>query len=118
VGLGLGLGLPLALGLGLGLGLGLVVPVGATLPVGETLAPGENEDEDGSAVGVDPEQAETAPEASMVMVPQPTTTASLALSPVFAMAMRTFMEPPHAPVPEGGGRPARIAHRRHTHTMT
>lgn len=61
--------------------------------VGEVGAAGENEV--GTAEGVDPVQAETAAEASMVMVLQPMT-ASLALSPVPAMVVRTFMEPPHA----------------------
>jgi hypothetical protein len=100
-----------------GLGVAVAVSLGVAVPVGETPPPGENEDEDGSAVGVDPEQAETAAEASMAMVPQPTTN-SLALCPVFAMVMGTFMEPPAAPVPESAGRRARSSHRRHTHTMT
>jgi hypothetical protein len=79
--------------------------------VGEADPAGENEV--GTAEGVDPAQAETAAEASMVMVLQPMT-ANLALSHVPAMVVRTFMEPPHAsgrcrspfpvPAPETGSR--------------
>jgi hypothetical protein len=73
----------------------VAVPLDGVCGVGEVLSPGENED-DPAEVGVDPpEQAETAAEASMVMVPQPMTV-SIALSPVPAMAVRTFMAPPHA----------------------
>jgi hypothetical protein len=61
-----------------------------TVGVGEVVSAGENEVE-----GVDPEQAETAAEARMVMVPQPMT-ANLALSLTPAMVVRTFMKPPHA----------------------
>ena len=80
--------------------------------VGEADPAGENEV--GAAEGVEPpEQAETAAEARMVMVLQPMT-ANLALSPAPAMAVRTFIEPPHAsgnwrprfrvPAPEAGPR--------------
>ena|SRR5215469_11541586 len=70
-------------------------PLGDSDGVGEALSPGEN-DGDPAEGGVDPpEQAETAAEATMVMVPQPMTV-SIALSPVPATVMRTFMEPPHA----------------------
>jgi hypothetical protein len=93
-GVGLGLGV-----VGLGLGETVGLPLGEAVAVGEMLPAGENDDDVGSAVGVDPEQAETAPEASMVMAPQPRTV-SFALSPVPAMAVLTFTEPPHAPVPE------------------
>lgn len=48
--------------------------------------------------------AETAAEASTVMVAQPVT-ASLALSPARAMAVRTFIKPPQA---SGRGRPVRV----------
>jgi hypothetical protein len=99
----------------LGLGLPLGVPLAAMFGVGETLAPGENEDDDGSAVGVPPVQADTAAEVSMVMVP---TAASFALSRVFAMVKRTFMEPPDAPVPESAGSPARHRNGRQKRAMT
>src|SRR5262245_23946184 len=66
-------------------------PLGDSVGVGEALSPGENEG-DPVGVGVDPpEQAETAAEARMVMVPQPVTV-NIALSPVPAMVVRTFME--------------------------
>ena len=61
--------------------------------VGEPVPPGEN-DTDGPAEGVDPEQAERVMEASNAMVPHPVM-ANLALSPVLAPVVRTFMEPPH-----------------------
>lgn len=94
-----------------------MLPLDLTWGVGETPAPGENEEDVGSAVGVDPVQAESAPEASMVMVPQPTR-ASFALSPVFANAIRTFMEPAHSPVPESAGKLARNGRSRHKHALT
>jgi hypothetical protein len=77
-------------------GLGVVtlaVPLDKPVGVAETLAPGENLV--GAAEGEDAVQAETATEASMAKVPQPMAV-NLALSPVPAMAVRTFMEPPHA----------------------
>lgn len=61
--------------------------------VGERVPPGEN-DTDGPAEGVDPEQAERVTEASNAMVLHPVM-ANLALSPVLAPVVRTFMEPPH-----------------------
>ena len=64
------------------------------------------------AEGVDPEQAEIAAEANTVMAPQPMTLNS-APSPVRAMVVRSFMEPPHAPRRCEG-----IAHVRHRHAMT
>jgi hypothetical protein len=72
----------------------LAVLLDETAPVGEVVPAGENEV--GTDEGVDPVQAETAAEASMTMAPQPMT-ANLALSPVPAMVVRTFMEPPQAP---------------------
>jgi hypothetical protein len=61
--------------------------------VGEPVPPGENEG-DGPAEGVDPEQAERVTEASNAMVLHPVM-ANLTLSPVLAPAVRTFMEPPY-----------------------
>jgi hypothetical protein len=90
---------------GVGVGVGVTVSVGVALAeavavlvaeaegVGELVPPGEN-DTDGPAEGVDPEQAERVTEATNAMVLNPVM-AILALSPVFALAARTFMEPPH-----------------------
>ncbi len=89
---------------GLGVAEGLALTLAELLDeeagVGEVGFAGENEV--GTPEGVDPAegvdppvQAETAAEASMVMVLQPMT-ANLALSPVPAMPVRIFMEPPHA----------------------
>ena len=61
--------------------------------VGEAVPPGEN-DTDGPAEGVDPEQVDRVMEASNAMVPLPVM-ANLALSPGLALVVRTFMEPPH-----------------------
>jgi hypothetical protein len=61
--------------------------------VGEAVPPGEN-DTDGPAEGVDPEQAERVTEASKAMVLHPVM-ANFALSPGLALVVRTFMEPPH-----------------------
>jgi hypothetical protein len=61
--------------------------------VGEAVPPGEN-DTDGPAEGVDPEQAERVTEASKAMVLHPVM-ANFALSPRLALVVRTFMEPPH-----------------------
>jgi hypothetical protein len=61
--------------------------------VGEAVPPGENEG-DGPAEGVDPEQAERVTEASNAMVLHPVM-ANFALSPRLALVVRTFMEPPH-----------------------
>jgi hypothetical protein len=96
-GLGDGLGVTAAdsdwLGEGVPLALSwlLSVPPG----VGVMVAPGENEDGPAEG-GVDPEQAETAAEASTVMVPR-RIMANLVLRPVPAMVVRTFMQPPQAP---------------------
>ncbi|HCU92241.1 MAG TPA: hypothetical protein DHU96_05685 [Actinobacteria bacterium] len=84
---------PLADGLALALAEPAAVLLAEIADVGEVGTAGENEV--GTAEGVDPVQAETAAEASMVMVQQPMK-ANLALSPVPAMVVRTFMEPPHA----------------------
>jgi hypothetical protein len=84
-----------------GLALGVVtsaVSLAEAVGVAETLPPGENLV--GAAEGEDPVHAEIAAEASMVKVPQPMAV-NLALSPVAAVVVRTFMEPPHASA--GGG---------------
>jgi hypothetical protein len=75
------------------------VPPGETLGVGEPDLAGENEV--GTEEGVDPPQAETAPETSMAMLLQPMT-ANLALERCPAMVVRAFMKPPRAC---GGRRP-------------
>ena len=87
-------------GLALGLGELLTVLLGEADEVGEAVRAGENEDE--TADGVAPEQAETAAEARMVMVLQPMT-ANLALCLVAALVERTFMKP-SSYIPAGGGR--------------
>jgi hypothetical protein len=101
-GLGVADGVALALGVAdgvagvLALALGVVtlaVPLDKAVGVAETLPAGENLA--GAAEGGDAVQAETAAEASMVKVPQPMAV-NLALSPVPAVVVRTFMEPPHA----------------------
>jgi hypothetical protein len=102
----------LADGLGVteGLALTLAELLAEEAGVGEVGFAGENEV--GTPEGVDPVQAESAAEASMVMVLQPMM-ANLALSPVPAMVVRIFMEPPHAsrevaapfPGPGNGNRP-------------
>ncbi|MGH3068452.1 MAG: hypothetical protein ACRDNW_26845 [Trebonia sp.] len=83
--------------LGVGLALALAEAVAVLLAeieaVGEAVPPGEN-DGDGPAEGVDPEQAERVTEASNAMVLHPVM-ANLALSPVLAPVVRIFMEPPH-----------------------
>jgi hypothetical protein len=104
-----GVGVAVAVGVGVGVGVGdtVSVEVGLALAlaesvavllaeaedVGEPVPPGEN-DTDGPAEGVDPEQAERVMEASNAMVPHPVM-ANLALSPGLALVVRTFMEPPH-----------------------
>jgi hypothetical protein len=85
--------------LGLALGEPLPVVPDEVATVGEVGLAGENE-EDGAAKGLDPAQAETATEASMVMLLQPMA-ANFALSPVPAMDVRTFIEPPRASRPVG-----------------
>jgi hypothetical protein len=93
VSVGVGVGVGESLGVGLGLTEAVSVLLTEIEGVGEPVPPGEN-DTDGPAEGVDPEQAERVMEASNAMVPQPVM-ANLALSPVFAPVVRTFMEPPH-----------------------
>ena len=88
-----GVGPLLACALALGLALGVSVLLAEIEGVGEPVPPGEN-DTDGPAEGVDPEQAERVTEASNAMVLHPVM-ANLALSPVLAPVVRTFMEPPH-----------------------
>jgi hypothetical protein len=100
---------------GLVLSEALAVPLGKMVEVGEVVPAGENEDDPAEGVD-DPEQAETAAEASMVMVPQPMTV-SIALSPVPATVVRTFMEPParsgRRQVPESADGHKGKAHGRH-----
>jgi hypothetical protein len=90
----------LAVGFDVTAGVALAVTVSVVTPgTGELLAADENEVLSASGVEVeDPEQAVMAAEATMVMVPQPSTV-NVALSAVPAIVVRTFMEPPHA----GGG---------------
>jgi hypothetical protein len=79
-----------------GLALGVVtlaVPLGKAGGVAEALTAGE--DVGSAAEGEDVVQAETAAEVSMVKVPQPMAV-NLAPSPVPAVLVRTFMEPPNA----------------------
>ncbi len=92
-GLGVGDAGAVCVGDGLALGLGelLTVLLGEADDVGVAVRAGENEDE--TADGVAPEQAETAAEARMVMVLQPMT-ANLALCFGAALVERTFMKPP------------------------
>lgn len=93
VGVGVGVGVADGVGVGVPLAEAVAVLLAEIEDVGEAVPPGEN-DTDGPAEGVDPEQAERVTEASNAMVPQPVT-ANLALSPVLAPVVRTFMEPPH-----------------------
>jgi hypothetical protein len=81
------------------------------VPPGDAAAAG-SEDEADAAGGVDPEQAEIAAEASTAMAPQPMTL-NIALGPIPAMIVRSFMEPPHAPRRCEGK-----AHGWHRHAMT
>src|ERR1700730_6095734 len=112
-------------GLALGFGVAIPgVPLAAAVGVADALVEGEDGGspaEDGDVV-----QAETAAAASMAAMPQPTAV-NLALRPVPAMAVRTFMKPPRAsgrwrprfPVPgqktasegETRGRPGRCPRR-------
>ena len=81
---------------GLVLGFGVValaVPLAEAVGVADALV--EGEDGGSAAEDGDVVQAETAAEASMAAMPQPTAV-NLALRPVPAMAVRTFMKPPHA----------------------
>jgi hypothetical protein len=83
--------------LGVALALALAESVAVLLAeiegVGEVVPPGEN-DTDGPAEGVDPEQAERVTEASNAMVLHPVM-ANFALSPGLALVVRTLMKPPH-----------------------
>ena len=75
--------------------LALAVPVAEEVaPLAEEVAPlavGDNTDEEGV---LDPEQAESATQTSMVVRPQPTV--SLTRCAVHVMAVRVLIEPPHA----------------------
>jgi hypothetical protein len=97
VGVGVGVGVGDTESLGVALALALAESVAVLLAeiedVGEAVPPGEN-DTDGPAEGVDPEQAERVTEASKAMVLHPVM-ANFALSPGLALVVRTFMEPPH-----------------------
>jgi hypothetical protein len=80
--------------LALALGVAVVrVALGDAVGVAESLREGE----DGGSVAVDEDvvQAETAAEASRVKMPKPTAV-NRPLSLVLAIAVRTFMDPPHA----------------------
>jgi hypothetical protein len=90
---GAGVGVGVGVSVGVALAEAVAVLVAEAEGVGELVPPGEN-DTDGPAEGVDPEQAERVTEATNAMVLNPVM-AILALSPVFAPAARTFMEPPH-----------------------
>jgi hypothetical protein len=92
VGVGVGDAVSVDVGLALGLSVGVAVLVAEVEGVGEVVPPGEN-DTDGPAEGVDPEQAERVMEASNAMVPHPVM-ANLALSLGLALVVRTFMKPP------------------------
>ena len=95
VGVGVGVGDPESLGVELALSReeAVAVPLAEIEAVGEPVPPGEN-DGDGPAEGVDPEQAERVTEASNAMVLHPVT-ANFALSLGLALVVRTFMEPPY-----------------------
>lgn len=86
-----------SVGVGLVLAVALALAVSVLLAeiegVGEPVPPGENDTDGPAEGGVDPEQAERVTEASNAMVLHPVM-ANLALSPVFAPVVRTFMEPP------------------------
>ena len=92
VGVGVGEAVSVDVGLALGLSVAVAVLLAEVEGVGVAVPPGEN-DTDGPAEGVDPEQAERVMEASKAMVPHPVM-ASLALSPGLALVVRTFMKPP------------------------
>jgi hypothetical protein len=94
VGVGVGVGDSLGVELALALAEAVAVLVAELEDVGEAVPPGENEGDPPAEGGVDPEQAERVKEASNAMVPHPVM-ANLALSPVLALVVRTFMEPPH-----------------------
>ena len=114
VGVGVGVGVADTESPGEELALALAESVAVLLAeiedVGEVLPPGEN-DGDGPAEGVDPEQAERVMEASNAMVPHPVM-ANLALSPGLALVVRTFMEPPHLATRPLTARPEDISPKR------
>ena len=89
---GVGVTVSVAVVLACALAEAVSVLLAETEGVGEPVPPGEN-DTDGPAEGVDPEQAERVMEASNAMVPHPVM-ANLALSPGLALVVRTFMKPP------------------------
>jgi hypothetical protein len=119
---GVGVGAETCVGVGVGVGVGVEscvgVPEGVPLPFAGrlTVLPGDAEvaggEDEADPGGVDPEQAEIAAEATTAMAPQPMTL-NIALGPVPAMIVRSFMEPPHAPRRCEGK-----AHGRHRHAMT
>jgi hypothetical protein len=87
-----GVGVGEAVSVDVGLSVAVAVLLAEVVGVGVAVPPGEN-DTDGPAEGVDPEQAERVMEASKAMVPHPVM-ANLALSPGLALVVRTFMKPP------------------------
>jgi hypothetical protein len=91
-GVGVGVTVSVALARALALAEAVSVLLAEAEDVGEPVPPGEN-DTDGPAEGVDPEQAERVMEASNAMVPHPVM-ANLALSPGLALMVRTVMKPP------------------------
>jgi hypothetical protein len=97
LGVGSGLGVPESDGLGEGDGVALSEAVGLGEPVAEALADGVPVSAGvNTAGGVELDvQAESATQASTVVKPQPTAV-SLTRCAVHAMAVRAFIEPPHA----------------------
>ncbi len=93
VGVGVGVTVSVAVALALALAESVAVLLAEIEDVGEAVPPGEN-DGDGPAEGVDPEQAERVTEASNAMVLHPVM-ANFALRPGLALVVRTLMEPPH-----------------------
>ena len=91
-GVGVGVTVSVALARALALAEAVSVLLAEAEDVGEPVPPGEN-DTDGPAEGVEPEQAERVMEASNAMVPHPVM-ANLALSPGLALMVRTVMKPP------------------------
>jgi hypothetical protein len=87
-----GVGVGEAVSVDVGLSVAVAVLLAEVVGVGVAVPPGEN-DTDGPAEGVDPEQAERVMEASKAMVPHPVM-ANLALSTGLALVVRTFMKPP------------------------
>ena len=87
-----GVGVGEAVSVDVGLSVAVAVLLAEVVGVGVAVPPGEN-DTDGPAEGVDPEQADRVMEASNAMVPHPMM-ADLALSLGLALVVRTFMKPP------------------------